>query len=302
MKNMKKKCIGVMGSSQIEHIIPLLETEYNVVNIQKVLDDEHNRILRLLKFIKAISKVDILYKVFVEGYFWKKIRIAHFFHKKVYGHWIGTDARLAATGHVDINKINELDGHITCFQPLQKQLESIGIESVVIPIVPFKVNFEVGNMPLKHRVLIYMPRDKEEEYGFNEIYPIIKEFSNIEFDIVANDNKEKFGEVNNVKLLGWLDHDKMEEVYDKISIVIRIHFNDGLSMSVLEAMAKGKKVIWNCSFEKCYPGSTTDEIRNSLKQIIKEEPAPKTDIDAHDFIIENYSKEKILSMYREIFG
>ena len=83
-----------------------------------------------------------------------------------------------------------------------------------------------------------------------------------------DDIRSKF-DYPNVRVLGQLPLEKMEALYNKVSICLRIHISDGLSMSVLEAMAKGKKVIWNCRYPFAYPGSTTKEICNSLDLILK---------------------------------
>lgn len=296
---MRRKRIGIMGSSQIMHIIPLLEQEYDVVNLQEILNKNTSKISRAFKFAATLLQVDVLYDVYVEDSFWKKMKLAHLLRKKVVCHWIGTDVRIAAEGRINLKRFQGMDCHLSCFEPLQKQLFENGIKSMVVPIVPFKMSFEISGMPRAHRVLIYMPKNKESEYGYKEILPVIKEFKNIQFDIVANDDRSKFVGLENVKLWGWVDLETMEKIYNDISIVLRIHVNDGLSMSVLEAMAKGKKIIWNCDFKHCLPGKNTKEITESLVKLLAEEP--QIDIQAHNYIIGNYSKETILNMYKKIF-
>jgi len=295
---MKKKTIGIMGSSQIEHIIPLLKSEYEVINIQETLDKEKNSIKRKIGFFFNIAKIDTLYDVYVEKSFWRKMTVAHLFRKRVVCHWIGTDVREVTEGKINAKRLRKMDKHLSCFEPLQQQLIRSGLLSDVVPIVPFNVDFNICGIPTHHRVLIYMPKGKEGEYGYNEIMPAIKKFPYLQFDIVANDDKNKFENLDNVKLWGWVDHSTMDEIYNNVSIILRIHLNDGLSMSVLEAMAKGKKIIWNCKFEYCFPGSTTEEIVNSLNEIIS--IPPEVDIAAHNYIVENYSKDKILEMYKAV--
>lgn len=293
------KKIGIMGSSQIMHIIPLLQPKYDVINLQKVLDNEPNRFIRRIKFARALMKVDVVYNVFVDNTFARKAKLAKCMRKKVIGHWIGTDARLADEGKIDLRKLSNIDVHLACFEPLKEQMGRLGVKATTVPIVPFKFNFDVCDMPKEHRVLIYLPTNKENEYGFQEIAPVIKAHEELQFDIVANENEQLFKEMNNVKLWRWVSIDEMEKIYNNISIVMRIHLNDGLSMSVLEAMAKGKKVIWNCDFDFCYPGATTGDITKSLDAILNQKP--EVDYEAHNYIIENYSKEKILCMYQKVF-
>ena len=82
--------------------------------------------------------------------------------------------------------------------------------------------------------------------------------------------------------------------------MIRIHINDGLSMSVLEGLAKGKSVIWNYDFPFCLPGSTTDKISSSLNKILKENPVPCADAKAHDYIVANFSRERFMALFNEV--
>ena len=99
----------------------------------------------------------------------------------------------------------------------------------------------------------------------------------------------------NVEVLGILSLDQMEMLYDKISIVIRNVKHDGLSMSVVEALAKGKKVIWNYSIPNVICAKTAQEICMELDKIIKE--PPKVDIAAHEYVVENYTREAFLDIF-----
>lgn len=297
---MRKETIGVMGTSQINHIIPLISTQYNVINLQEVWDKEENKIKRFFSFIRQLMKCNILYNVYSSHYFWKKGRLAKFLGKKVITHWIGSDVRFAIEGKTNVKKLKFVNQHLACFEPLQKQLHSLGIETKYLPIIPYNLCFDVCKMPKEHAVLIYMPKGYEEYYGFNEISKVFPRFPEVKFFIVANDDKEKFVSFNNVETLGYLTLEQMELLYNKISIVVRIHTNDGLSMSVLEGMAKGKKIIWNCEFPHCFPGATTEDICSSLYRIIKLTPTPSIDIDSHNYIISNFSKDKFMDMFNDI--
>lgn len=299
LKTKNRKTIGVMGSNQIQHIIPLLEKEYKVINLQENWNRKATNISKLARFLKEINDVDIVYNVFTSPYFWKKARIANYFGKKVVTHWIGTDARYTDEGKVDFTKLSYIDIHLSCFQAITDQLARHEIKTVIIPIVPFNLTFDLASMPKKHSVLIYMPKGVEQDYGYTVICGIFALFPNLEFNIVANDDKSKFSAYPNVKVLGRLTLDEMEKLYNKISIVIRIHVNDGLSMSVLEALAKGKKVIWNYEFPFCLPGRTKNEIAMSLRKILTEDL--KKDVEAHNFIAKEYSQEIVLNKYKKIF-
>jgi len=289
----KKQTIGILGPMQIYHLIPVLEEEYNVINLQKIIDSQTNSFTKTFAWIKHINKCDYIYNVFTSPYFYRKLRIAKFFNKKVITHWIGTDVRVAVEGKTDFSKLKGIK-HVVCFEALQDDLKKLGLSADILPITPFNLKFDIAEMPKEHAVIIYMPKGKESDYGYKEIVRVFPKYPNVVFYIVANDDTSKFN-YPNVRVLGQLPLEKMEELYNKVSICLRIHISDGLSMSVLEAMAKGKKIIWNCKYPFAYPGSTTEEICNSLDQILKNKPEP--DIKAHDFINQEYTKDKFLKMF-----
>jgi len=287
----KRIKIGVTGSNQIQHLIPVLEEKYKVINIQKHIDGKPRYIAALI-FIWYVLKIDVLYNVFSDPYFLNKAKISSLLGKKVITHWIGTDVRVAVEGKTNINGYKKLDSNVVCFKALQEDLKELGLQANIIPITPFNLHFDICDMPQEHACLIYMPTGCENYYGFEEISRVFPQFPNLKFYIVANNDKEKFSAYPNVEVLGRLTLKEMEDIYNKISFIIRIHISDGLSMSVLEAMAKGKKIIWNCEYPFAYPGKTTEEICVGVKDILKTKPEP--DVAAHDFIASEYTKENFL--------
>lgn len=295
MKVIKK--IGIVGPSQIYHLIPVLEQQYSVVNLQKILDEKTNGFVKLIKFVYEASRIDVLYNVFNSPFSYKKFNLVKLFGVKTITHWIGTDVRYAVEGKTDLTKLHNVDKHVVCFEALQEDLYKLGISADILPITPFNLEFKIAEMPKSHAVIIYMPKGVEDDYGFDEIERVFPKYPNVPFYIVANDDKEKFAAYPNVYPLGRLTKDEMETLYNKVSIVVRIHISDGLSMSVLEGLAKGKKVVWNCKYPFAYPGSTTDEICNSLDEIFKN--PPQADTEAHTFINKEYTKDKFLVQFND---
>lgn len=296
----KKLTIGIMGTNQIQHIIPILEKKYDVINLQKNWDEGSSKITKTIRYIKQIRKVDVLYNIYTGPTFWKKARIAKLFKKKVVSHWIGSDAREAEEGKTNFKKLSCVDKFVSCFLPLSEQLEKYGIKTSILPIIPLNLDFNICKMPATHRVLIYMPEGSEQYYGYNEISRVFPVFPKIEFVVVANNNKEMFSPYKNVDVRGYLKTKEMEQLYNEISIVLRIHINDGLSMSVLEGMAKGKRIIWNYQFPYCLPGATTEEIVASLKELTTNDPIP--DIEGHNYIVNNYNEKTFMDEFDKIIA
>ena len=136
---MKRKRIGIVGPSQIYHLIPVLEQEYDVVNLQKILDEDTNRLVRITKFIIKAFKIDVLYNVFNSPYSYKKFNLVKLFGVKTITHWIGTDVRYVVEGKTDLSRLKNVDKHVVCFEALQDDLKEKGICADILPITPFNL-------------------------------------------------------------------------------------------------------------------------------------------------------------------
>lgn len=288
--------IGIMGTSQINHIAPALEEKYEVVNLQQTIDDQSSsKVKRLGRYLEQLSNVDVLYNVFTGPRFWQFALLAKLMGKRVVTHWIGSDVRLASEGRTKLNGLRLVDRHLVCFEPLQEDLARLGIDARVLPIVPFGMTFDICEMPEKHSAIIYLPEGKEELYGLQELDKVFPLFPDLDFYIVANGRSELFREHENVYALGMLSLDEMADLYSRSSVLIRIHLSDGLSMMVLEALGKGKSVIWDHEFPYVLPGKNANEISASLKEATAIPPAARK--DAHDFIAEHYSKRAFMESF-----
>ncbi|MCI9336284.1 MAG: glycosyltransferase family 4 protein [Lachnospiraceae bacterium] len=288
--------IAVMGSSQIEHIIPILiESGYQVTNIQNIFSSNKSKEEKELLYRKVISECDMLYNVYSGSYFWAKASYAKLIGKKVVTHWIGTDVLNAISGEVGFLGHPFIDCHFVCFEPLKEELQSIGIKATVLPIVPFNMNLSVGKMPDTHAVMIYMPEHRLEHYGYKELCYVFEQFPNVPFHIVANSGGEIFKKYGNVTAHGWLDKERMEALYDKVSIVVRFIKHDGLSMSVIEGLIKGKKVIWNNRYYGVAFAESKEAVCRELKEILK--TSPYIDSNVSRYVKNELSKDKI----RQIF-
>ena len=292
IQNNSNLIIGIMGQHQIQHIIPVLREKYDVKDLR---NNCKGKISKHIKWLQSMKKVDVVYNVSTSNHFWMQAKAAKLMHKKVMTHWIGTDVLHVSEGKTNPTKLSIVDKHFACFSELQKELHDNGIEAEVLPIIPFNLKFTLNKMPQEHAVLIYMPDGREEFYGYEVLKDVFQHASNTNFYIVANSSSEKFSMYKNVEVLGILSLDQMEMLYDKISIVIRNVKHDGLSMSVVEALAKGKKVIWNYSIPNVICAKTAQEICMELDKIIKE--PPKVDIAAHEYVVENYTREAFLDIF-----
>lgn len=293
----KKKTIGMIGSSQIMHIVPILETEYEIVDISNIFEECKNKFEKLVCWVKSIWDVDVIYSISTDLGSLKCFFVAKCLGKKVISHWIGTDVYNAVHNKKKAKTISKfIDINFACFEALHNELKEVGIETVILPIIPTKMNFDLCEMPKEHAALVYMPSGREDFYGYQELKNIFPVFPDMEFHIVGTKNMEPFKQFENVIVEGVLTIPQMEEIYKKVSIIIRPTKHDGLSMSVLEALAKGKSVIWSCQFPFVKVCSTGQQIEDSLHELLLEEP--QINEESHDFILANFKPEIFMKTFQ----
>lgn len=224
------------------------------------------------------------------------MRLAELLRKKIIIHWIGTDVLEALSQPP--RKIHSGCTHLAGSELLREELETIGISSVVIPIVPTNIKFSPLPMPERHAVLVYIPEDREDFYGMPLLKKLAGQFPDITFHIVANSGKNDKSPYPNVSYEGMLDFTAMRVLYAKCSILFRYPQHDGLSMMVLEAMGTGRTVIYKYKFP--YAKTPSDDTLPSILKTFEEvlSTPPHLDREAIDYVNSSFSMEKQVLRYK----
>lgn len=293
------KKILIIGSTQSEHLEKLFSNAG--YNARAISDGGTASLAGQLKYFfklfPALLKTDYLYIVFAQRNNSKNLILARLLKKKVIMHWIGTD--VYQTIHSDKPEIYTGNIHHICGSKLlHDELKSINISADIIPILPLKMNMDIIKQPEKHSVLIYLPEGKEDFYGADRIRELAIRNPNIEFHIVANQGYKPL-ELPNVIFHGRLNSEEMNDMYKNISILLRIPKHDGLSMMVIEALAKGKQVLYKYEHPYVYtPKSLNiDDLDKTFKEIIATEPSENK--KGHDYVAEYYTEKEIMGLYRK---
>lgn len=264
----RKKRVGLIGSSQIEHISKVLESDFEVIQGSLPTEKTIKSVFDLMSFFR---KIDIVYWVFAPNNL-KAFLLAKLFRTKIVLHWIGTDVFFATQDKDNYKRIAKAaDLNLVCYDGLRKELNGIGIDALTVPIVPYNINLNSAKTPNHHKVLVYMPTNREDWYGYNTIMTVAKAFPDIEFLIVANSNHDLFSN-KNITSLGHLSHEEMDKLYDQISIVLRCTKHDGYSMSIIEGLSKGKTVIWNHEHPFATYACSSKDIISAIHTITQNPP------------------------------
>jgi hypothetical protein len=247
---------------------------------------------RIKKMVLAIYKADLIYTIFM-GNFSKYnfifFLVARILKKTTINHWIGTDVLIAKKNMHKCAIMQKLIKYNYCGSKiLYDELKEINIKSEIVPIVLQDIPHCISKMPDNHKILVYLPQGREVFYGLNIVKKLIYKFKDIEFYIVGNDS-DIFSGVRNVKMLGHVSLLEMNNIYDRISILLRIPEHDGLSLMLLEALAKGKYVIYKYEFPYTFTARSYEEAEKAINIILKKEKKPIANKEASEYIVKNYS-------------
>jgi len=245
---------------------------------------------------KDIKEFDIVH--LISGY--QRIKLLTWLRslgKKVINHWVGSDVlkvledrKTRLLAHMTDKLI---DAQFAKAKHLIRELKQAGISATYLPSVP-PIDKKVS-LRYKRGVLVYIPFDRVDFHRGKEILELAKLFPEIDFHVVDNKGKGLPLEPN-IHYYGWVDN--MEPIWEKVSVLIRYPKHDGLSSLVLEALVRGKWVIWNQRLKHCSYVKNREKVLYELANLLRKEDL---NLESRQFVLKEFDPKKIGKQYIEIY-
>lgn len=195
--------------------------------------------------------------------------------KPVVWHWIGTDVmhygKIHAGGGGLRGAVDRFiahrcaAAHVADSPQLADELRGYGIESQVVRLLPSAVEAEVQPLPEQPAVLNYWRPHSRAFYHAPMVMQLAEAFPDVTF-YVAGDDGEGLDGPENVIFLGSLPG--LDDIYGKISVYLRVVEHDSLSAIVLEALARGRYVIYSEPFPHTQKACDLASCRDALKKLL----------------------------------
>jgi glycosyltransferase involved in cell wall biosynthesis len=192
-----------------------------------------------------------------------------------------------------LNRI--IDIHLAGSLGLVEELKTINIKASWVPLIPGDFKTQIYSLPASPAVVAFIPEERPDFYKLSVLYELAASFQNVRFMIVGS----KEGEPNcpgNISFLGFQKN--MDEIYMQSNALIRIVEHDGLSLMVLEALSRGRQVIWSEQFPHCYYARDTASAKAALLKIINN---PEINHNGASYVQETFNKNKIIGGLVEIY-
>lgn len=212
--------------------------------------------------------------------------------------WVGTDVLKAIAAHKEgraVKEYRERADHYCEVDWIRDELSEVGIAPEIVNFASFDKEFELKNPEGKFTVLTYISDGRAEFYGIKSILSLAENNPDVQFLIAGTKADDYQPLPANVQALGWVTN--MDELFDQSHICIRFPEHDGLSTFILEALARGKEVLYKYPFNHCRYCKDDQRLEEELKNVHSDFKNGnwKVNIEGARFIRENFSSEVILS-------
>ena len=295
-----------MGSEKMKVIILGLPQFAKKLASNLSLYDTSNKYIALntyynhwdkLRYCFHLLSADAVYSLNGTISYSKALSMALKMKKKVLMHWVGTDV-ISAQNDYTRNKVNDKYvsevKHFCEVNWIKEELKEIGINAEIVNFVTFEKEISTNvAFPKSFSILTYIGKNREEFYGINEIIVLAKRLPDIPVNVVGI---KEYHEVlpPNINLLGWVNN--MDDLIEFSVVCLRFPFHDGLSSFILEALAKGRHIVYKYDYPNCNKAEDLDSLIDTVKNLKKSFDEKKLDINKEGivFILNNFNKDYIL--------
>jgi glycosyltransferase involved in cell wall biosynthesis len=162
--------------------------------------------------------------------------------------WAGSDVTIAAQNPFDL-AITKRHGYdnVAVAPWLVEELHEIGIEAKTLAVGAVNAVETIAPLPNMFRVLTYLPEPRREFYGEKRVYELARAMPGVRFTVLGPGGVDR-NAPENVSFAGHVDD--VPARIDASTVLLRLTEHDGASVLVLEALARGRHVVWTHD----YPG------------------------------------------------
>lgn len=174
-------------------------------------------------------------------------------------HWTGSDVLYAHTvarrGRVS-RRLRDGCVHWAGAPWLVEELATIGVQATWVPHSEVAALSAIPPLPDgRFTVLAYLRPGREQFYGAEAVLRVAATLPEAEI-LIAGCERLPSAPAN-VRCLGWVE--RMDAVYARCHVLLRMAAHDGLAFMVQEALAFGRHVVWNYPFPGAHLAADAEE-------------------------------------------
>lgn len=179
--------------------------------------------------------------------------------------WAGSDLIKAQDDPFELEVVKqEHFCHLAVAEWLIGELAELGVIAQYEPITGIAPGPEVKPLPHSFRVLAYLPEPRRNFYGEAVVYEAARAMPDVRFDVVGEGRPSEAAPPN-VAFHGLVGDTSRR--LDECVVLLRHPQHDGKSMFVLEALARGRHVVWNYDFPHVRMARGTQQVITQLQEL-----------------------------------
>ncbi len=235
----------------------------------RVLEVDRKWVPFCVPFWPSVRSVDVVHMVW-GGDVAASVVVAHLLRKRIVWHWIGSDVMAWSRGAGWVQAWRwRLAGtvvaaHLADSPELAAELAKQGIRATVCRLLPCSIEADPMPLPETFRVLCYWTDERWRFYGGEVLLNAARRFPDVEFLVVGAEGRGA-SRLPNVRYLSRVDD--MDRVYREVTVLVRMPEHDSLSVMVLEALARGRYVIYNKDFPCCERADSPEALHRALADV-----------------------------------
>lgn len=211
--------------------------------------------------------------------------------------WAGTDVQKVAKDPFDLVVQQHFGFHnVAVAEWLVEELRLLGVHATYVPVGSVEMREPIRPFPEAFRVLTYLPEPRREFYGQSRVFAIARQLPDVEFLVVGPGAPTPNAPLN-VTFLGY-EPDVCPSL-DASTAYLRLPDHDGRSMLVLEALARGRHVVWTYRFPGVYTVGDVDEALAVLRKL--RDAHRRGELALNDagraYVESNYSRSRIAKRF-----
>jgi len=265
----------------------------------QVLDRSGHRPMQLVDLARDLARCDLAYtwggRISMGNFLWAARVLGK---KKLIMLWSGGDVLFAQREQADgirVPWINEIV-HWAVSPWVAEEVRALGlpceyVQASFVDVVP-----SPKPLPEKFSVLVYMADlRKADLYGWDRMLEVAQRLPQIQFNLCGLPPGQSIQGPPNMKVHNWVND--FTVVLEKTTVVYRPVRHDGLSFTVLEALSRGRHVLYSYPLPGCVQVIDTAAACGELERLWAWHRAGTLALNetGRKYIAEEYAPERVRS-------
>jgi len=203
---------------------------------------------------------------------WRGLVTARLMGLATVAHWMGSDVTAVRRGRprLKLRLTRPFIGlHLADSAGLVGELAGLGVRAHFQPVLSDKLEVEDAPWPGERAVLVYIPPERGEFYGVPRAVRLARRMPDARF-FSCGPGAAPADAPSNWEHLGV--REDMSEVYAGVRVLLRPTEHDGQGRMVLEALARGRRVVWSGRLPHVLTARADDELERAVREALDAGP------------------------------